>query len=92
MDNIPLTYIIRKKSTILALVDDPIVTGGAPYSTSYTSFFDEMIARTKLAGTIYNENNSRVFALLCDALKKSIPSTILRPFSRRRDGREVSTP
>ena len=60
----PLTYIVRKEDDIPALVDDPIVTGGAPYSTSYTSFSDEMIARSKLSRAAYNENNSRVFDLL----------------------------
>ena len=89
VDDIPLTYVVRKEQYIPALADDPIITGGAPYSTSYTSFFDEMIARSKLAGAAYNENNSRVFALLSDALTNSVHSTTLRPFARRRDGREA---
>ena len=89
VDDIPLTYIVRKERNIPALVDDPIVTGGAPYSTSYTSFFDEMIARSKLAGAAYNENNSRVFVLLSDAVTNSVHSTTLRPFAKRRDGREA---
>ena len=89
VDNIPLTFIVRKEEAIPALVDDPIITGGTPYSTSYTSFFDEMIARKKLSGAAYNENKSRVFVLLSEALKNFIHSTTLRPFSRSRDGREA---
>ena len=89
VDDIPLTYIVRKEQYIPALADDPIITGGAPYSTSYTSFFDEIIARSKLSGSANNENNSRVFTLLSDALMNSVHSTTLRPFARRRDGREA---
>ena len=89
MDDILLTYIVRKERNIPVLADDLIVTGGAPNSTSYTSFFDEMIARIKRAGAAYNKNNSRVFVLLSDDLTISIHSTTLRPFARRRDGREA---
>ena len=89
MDDILLTYIVRKERTTSALMDHSIVAGGTPYSTTYTSFFSEMIARTKLTGAAYNEDNSCVFALLSDALKNSIHSTTLRPFSMRRDGREA---
>ena len=91
MDDIPLTYIIRYEEAFLALVDYHIVTGCASYSISYTYFFDEMISRSTLSGAAYNENNSRVFTLLSEALKKFIHSTILRPFSRKRDEREAFT-
>ena len=91
VDDIFLTYIVRKEEVIPVLMDDPIVTECAPYSTSYTSFFDEIIAQTKLSGVAYNENNSRVFALLSEALKNSIHSTTLCSFSKRRDGREAFT-
>ena len=91
MDDILLAYIIRYEEVFLAVVAYHIVTGGASYSTSYTYFFDEMISRSTLSGAAYNENNSRVFTLLSEALKKFIHSTILRPFSRKRDKREAFT-
>ena len=91
VDDILLTYIVRQEEAVPALVDDSIVTGCALYFTSYTSFFDEMIAQSKISGATYNKNKSCVFALLSKALKNSIHSTILRPFSRKRDGRKALT-
>ena len=91
MDEIPLTYIVRYEEAVPALVDDLIVIRGAPYSTSYTSFFDEMIYRSTLSRSAYNEKNSRVFALLSEAIKKSIHSTTLRSFLRKRNGRGAFT-
>ena len=43
VDDIPLTYIVRKEQYVPALADYPIVKGGAPYSTSYTSLNDSAV-------------------------------------------------
>ena len=81
-----LIYIVIPVEESPTIAEDPIVTGDAPYSTSYTSFFDKVIRCSKLSGASYNENNSRVFAFLSQTLNEFIPAQTLRPFSRRRDG------
>ena len=74
---------------------NPCVSGWSYRNRRCTLFhllyvlFDKTIARSKLSGAAYNENNSRVFAPLSEALKNSINSTTLRPFARRRDEREA---
>ena len=67
VDDIPLTYIIKNITKVHSIVDDSIVMGGSPYSISYTSFFDEMIAHSKLSGASFSENNFIALALLNEA-------------------------
>lgn len=84
---VPLAYVTREAITVEPIANNPL-GGQQPFGDKYSTFYDEMIARTSHSNPSYAADNRSVLELLVKSFKEhpSLMSSI-RPHQRSGNGR-----
>lgn len=82
----PLVYVIRPDSAVPA---PPALLRNRPYSAEHGSVEGEMIARLSHNHALFRDDNAKVYHYLEEATRGTIYASSLKPFQRRKDGREA---
>jgi len=86
-DGHPLSYVIREVEEVPDAGDDPMF---GEDDSNYNTIEDELISRGALMGDSYNQDNRKVFDLLCEGIvDHSDVYQWIRPFARSKNGRQA---
>lgn len=86
---VPLTYVTRDSIEVSPISDNPLLPRDPkPFGAQYSSFYEEMVARTAHDLPSYAADNRTVLELLVKSFNEN-PSLMssIRPHQRRGDGR-----
>ena len=84
---IALSYLIR--DNVVPEDPPPPLLEGKCYSESHKSVMGELIARANHDHTKYQDDNEKLYSYLEEATRTTQYASSIRPFSRRKDGREA---
>lgn len=85
--HIALSYLIRDE--VDPVDPPPPLVANRCYSEEHGSVMEELIARATHDHTKYNDDNHKLYSLLEEATRSTQYASSIRPFSRRKDGREA---
>ena len=84
---VPLAYVIRDDTDVPAVV--PTLATNQPYSTEHGSIEFELIARADHGHGLFRDDNAQVYYKLEEATRGTQYAATIKPFQRRRSGREA---
>ena len=85
--NCPILYIIRENADTPPEIDDPLDPGSAFGQSG--SILDELIARTVHDDPLFKSDNATVYSLLEEATRGTIYASTIKPYARRKNGRQA---
>ena len=85
--HIALSYLIREDVT--PVDPPPPLQENRSYSEEHGSVMEEMIAHATHDHTKYNDDNEKLYSYLEEATRATQYASSIRPFSRKKDGREA---
>ena len=83
----PLSYVFHEDDAVPATV--PALALNQPYLTEHGSIEDELVARADHNDGLFRDDNATVYFKLEEALRGSQYAPSIKPFQKRRDGRNA---
>ena len=84
---VPLAYVIRDVTDVPEVV--PTLATDQPYSTEHGSIEFELIARADHEHGLFRDDNAQVYYKLEEATRGTQYAATIKPFQRKRSGREA---